>query len=575
MSCKSLSVYLLLLLFVNGCGPQKKQAEFAGGTFSVCVKSRYLMTQPSMIDDYTTGQILGQVYEGLVSFNPKNLSIQPQLAKSYKIKNNGLVYEFTLRDDVYFHDFGADEDERKLTGEDVKFTIEHACKPDIKNNPSAAYSLVFQDILKGANEFYLGKSDKISGLKIKGNKVTLELIRFDYNFLEKLSQICCAIVSNRFVKDTGTLIGTGPFMILPEFDTAEKITCIKNPEYYMFDSKGNALPYLDTVEFIIESKKLVQLEYFENKKIDIISGLPTSRITEMLDGRSADFQNEPPLLYLHNSSDLRTDYYFFDMTDTRFRDTRVRQAFNLAVNKIKIGQNILRNQYYELGSYGIVPPLKNLFRGYDFENVKKHTYDFNPEKARRLLAEAGYPNGKDFGPVILRFNIDDVHSAVADEFAKQIYAELGITVNIDGSTYERLSNDQVTGNGDIFRTAWVADYPNPESFLQKFAGKYVPKDSNQLSLLNDSRYINPLFDENFEKAIHSTKVIDRRKYFSLAEVELMKDPPLIPLWYSGEMCIIYKNVRNFYFNSLSLYDLRAVYIKEWTKEEYQKFNNKK
>ena len=94
-------------------------------------------------------------------------------------------------------------------------------------------------------------------------------------------------------------------MILPEFDTPEKITCLKNPDYYLYDNNGNALPYLDTVEFIIEGKKLTQLEYFENKQIDLIAGLPTSRITEMLEGRNEDFQNEPPLLHLHNSSDLR------------------------------------------------------------------------------------------------------------------------------------------------------------------------------------------------------------------------------------------------------------------------------
>jgi oligopeptide transport system substrate-binding protein len=575
MSCKTLFFYSFLLLLFTACGPNKKEASFSGGTFSVCMKSRYLMTDPSMIDDYTTGQILGQVYEGLVSFNTKNLSIQPQLAKKYTIKNKGLVYEFTLRNDVYFHDFGAREEERKFTAEDVKFTIEHACKPDNKNNPSAAYSLVFRDKLKGADAFYEGKTKQISGLKIKGNKVTLELLRYDHSFLEKLSQACCAIVSKKFFKEKGKHIGTGPFMLLPEFETPEKLTCVKNPEYYLFDSDGNALPYLDTLEFIIEPRKLAQLELFENKKIDIISGLPTSRITEMLEGRIEDFQNEPPLLHLDNSASLRTDYYFFDMTDPRFQDTRVRQAFNLAIDKRKIGQNILHNQYYELGYYGIVPPLKNLFRGYDFEGVKSNAYDYNPEKARRLLAEAGYPGGKGFGTIILRFNIDDVHSAVADEFAKQIASELGIIVNIDGSTYERLSMDQETGNGEIFRTAWVADYPNPESFLQKFAGKFVPRNQKQISLLNNSRYVNPLFDNYFEKAIHSTKVIDRRKYFALAEIELMKDPPLIPLWYTGEMSVIYKNVRNFYFNSLGLYDFRSVYIKEWTKEEYVKSRNRK
>lgn len=528
-----------------------------------------------MIDDYNTGQILGQIYEGLVSFDPQDLSVQPQLAKKYAIKNGGLIYEFELRNDVYFHDFGGSDEERKFVPKDVIYTIEHACTPDEKKNPSAAYSLVFRDKLKGADAFYSGQAKTISGLKVKGNKVSLELIRADYSFLEKMSQACCAIVSRNSAQEKGKLIGTGPFMLLPENEKPDKLTMLKNPEYYLTDEKGYALPYLDSLEFIIENKKLVQLEMFENRQIDLISGLPTSRITEMLEGRIEDFTSQPPKFYLHNSANLRTDYYFFDMNDPRFADVRVRQAFNYAVDKSKIGQNILRDQFYEMGHYGIVPPLKNLFRGYDFDGIKEVSYSYNPEKARALLAEAGYPNGKGFGTVTLRFNIDDVHSAVADEFAKQIASHLGVIVNIDGSSYERLSSDQETGNGDLFRTAWVADYPNPETFLQKFAGKFVPKNPKQPSLLNNARYNNPLFNDFYEKALSSTKVGDRRKYFSQAEIELMKDPPIIPLWYNGEMCILYNDVRNFYFNSISLYDFRKVYIQPWTKEEYQKSMNKK
>lgn len=567
MGCKT--YFFILFLFLFSCGKSKQQAPFAGGTFSLSMQSGFLMTDPAKIDDYSTAQILGQVYEGLVSFHPKDLTVQPQLAKSFEIKDGGLIYEFTLRDKVYFHDFGARDKDRLLTTEDVVYSIERACKPGPKGGPSVAYSLVYGDKLKGANDFFSGKSKTISGLKVKGNTITLELVRPDFNFLEKLSQICCVILSKELSGDLSDPIGTGPFMLKKEFKTIHNITLVKNPDYYLYDETGNALPYLDTLEFIIESKKLEQLEQFENKALDVIFGLPTGRITDMVEGRMGDFNAQPPVFYLHNSSTLCTDYYFFDMTDTRFQDARVRQAFNYAVNKERIGQNVLRNQFNEMGTYGIVPPLKNLLRGYDFEGVKNVAYDYNPEKAKQLLAEAGYPEGENFGTVTLRFNIDDIHSAVADEFAQQIKMNLGISVNIDGSTYERLSSDQETGNGDMFRTAWVADYPDPESFLQKFAGKFVPSDNSKPSKLNNARYVNPVFDKYYDKAIHSTKIQERRKYFSLAEIELMKDPPIIPLWYSGEFSVLYSNVRNFHFNSLNLYDFRKVYIKDWTKEEYQ------
>ncbi len=566
MGCKT--IYLILFLILFSCGKNKKQAPFAGGTFSLSLKSSYIMSDPAEIDDYGTAQIMGQVYEGLVSFHPKDLTVQAQLAKSYEIKKGGLVYEFKLRDNVLFHDFGASDADRLLKVEDVIFSIERACRPNDKGNPSAAYSLVYRNKLKGADAYYSGKAKSISGLSSKGNTVILELEHADFNFLEKMSQACTVILSKKLSGDLKQAIGTGPFMLTEEYNTPQNLKLLKNPDYYMYDEQGFALPYLDTLEFNFETRKLEELEQFENRKLDVLFGLPASRITEMLQGRYKDFNSVPPLLRLHSSAILRTEFYFFDMTDPRFKDPRVRQAFNLAVDKNKIGQNVLRLQYSELGNYGLVPPLKNNLRGYDFEKVKAVSYQYDPEKAKRLLAEAGFPGGKGFGPVILRFNIADVHSAVADVFSQQIKMNLGITVNIDGSSYESLSSDQETGAGDIFRTAWVADYPDPESFLQKFAGKFVPDDPNKRSNLNNARYKNPAYDEYYEKALLSTKIQERRKYFSLAEVELMKDPPIIPLWYSGEFCVIYENVRNFHFNSLNLFDFRKVYIKEWSKEEY-------
>jgi oligopeptide transport system substrate-binding protein len=574
MSCKAI-LFSLLLLLLASCGNNKKQAPFSGGTFSVCMNSSYIMRDPAKIVDYGTAQILGQIYEGLVSFHPKDLSVQPQLAKKFEIKKGGLLFEFTLRDKVLFQDFGSSKKYRELTVEDVVFSIKRACRPDKMGNPSAAYSLVYRDKLKGADDFFHGKSKSISGITIKGKRVSLELIRPDFNFLEKLSQTCCVILSKKLHSEKGNFIGTGPFILQSEFESPLNLKLIKNPDYYLYDQNGCALPYLDTLEFIILSKKLEQLDMFEQKKLDVILGLPASRIKEMIEGRIEDFNSQPPVFYLHNSAILRTDYYYFDMTDPRFKDPLVRQAFNYAVDKNRIGQNVLQNQYYEVGDYGIVPPLKRLFRGYDFEGVKKNAYTYNPEKAKTLLAQAGFPNGENFGTVTLRFNIDDVHSAVADEFAKQIWTNLGIRVYIDGSGYQQLSKDHVTGNGDIFRTAWVADYPNPETFLQNFAGKFVPENKNIPSLLNNARYINPKYDEYCDKAMKSVKLKERRAYFSKAEIELMKDPPIIPLWYSGELCVTYANVRNFHINSLNLFDFRRVYIKEWTKEEYQNSKTRK
>ena len=159
---------------------------------------------------------------------------------------------------------------------------------------------------------------------------------------------------------------------------------------------------------------------------------------------------------------------------------------------------------------------------------------------------------------------------MADEFSKHIFSVLGINVNIDGSEFDQLIEDEGVGNGDIFRLGWSADYPSPESFLINFYGGNVPEDPSTPSGINKSRYKNPLFDQFFEMAVDSKKMSDQMQYFSKAEVELMKDPPLIPIWYPGDISLVNSYVRNFYFNALAHLDFTNVYCKEWTEEEYQK-----
>jgi ABC-type oligopeptide transport system substrate-binding subunit len=426
--------------------------------------------------------------------------------------------------------------------------------------------------VKGADEYHDGKAKSIKGITAKGNKIKFELLYEDHNFLYKLAYITASIVSKKIIEADaeGDAIGTGPFKY-EEYKDGDQpaIVLLKNQDYYLKDKKGNALPYLDSLVFFIQSRKLEQLDMFESGRTELIVGLPTSRITRMLEGRIEDFNSKPPKLILANNALLESNYYFFNMRDPRFKDPRVRKAFNYAVNKTVMGREILRNQYADLGYFGITPPVSKALKGYDFDKIKDKGYSYDPELARKLLAEAGYPNGEGFGSVELRYNINDRHSAVADEFSKQIYQVLGININIDGSSFEQLNLDGESGNGDIFRMGWSADYPNPETFLMNFYGKFVPEDSTERSPINKSRYVNPIFDEFYQKARESSKQTDQLKYFNRAEVALMDNPPIIPLWYTGDLQITYSKVRNFHFNAINIFDFTRVYLKDWTEKEYK------
>ncbi len=553
----------------------RNQFEHAGGTLTMAVDNEPATFVVAEVTDVYSNTILSQIMEGLVSFNPDDLSIQPQLAKKWAISSDGLVYTFFLRENVLFHEhevFGNDE-ERMLTSDDVLFSFEKACTPNSKGEASSAYLSIFANQLKGAKAFFEKKAKSISGVVVSNGKVELTLISPDPTYINKLAQINAAIVSKKIVEadKESELIGTGPFQYA-DFVQGEpdKYILTKNNDYYLNDAKGNALPYLDSVVFIVESRKLEQLDLFEKQQTQIINTLPSNRISEMLEGRIKDFNAEPPLMVLYNNPLLFTNYYFFNMNDPRFKDPRVRQAFNYAINRDELTTDILRNQFYEKGVYGIVPPINSSFKGYDFKSVKTVGYDFDPEKAKKLLAEAGFPGGKGFGSVNLRVNIGDIHSAVAEEISEQIYQTLGINLNIDGSTFEQRDADADFGRGDIFRTAWIADYCSPETFLTNFYGKLVPKSMDEASQINQSRYVNPVFDQLFEEARAASSQQERYRLYASAEMELMKDPPLIVLWYANDFQLSYSKVRNLKNNPMNLLDLKQVYLKDWTKEEYLK-----
>lgn len=577
------SIYLVLFfaLFASSCTTEKvQQFEFSGGTFSLALDNAPATHIPRNVTDYYSSTVLMQINECLVGMDPKTTKIIPKLAEKWTISDNGTTYEFTLRENVYFHphEVFSSKDDRLLTSQDVIKTFEMGCKKDAKGESPATYGYILKSLVKGADEYHDGKAKSIKGITAKGNKITFELLHEDHNFLYKLAYITASIVSKKMIEADaeGDAIGTGPFKY-EEYKQGEQPAIIlsKNEDYYLKDAKGNALPYLDSLIFYIQSRKLEQLDMFESGKTDLIVGLPTSRITRMLEGRIQDFNSKPPKLVLANNPLLESNYYFFNMQDPRFKDPRVRKAFNYAIDKEVIGREILRNQYSELGYFGITPPVSKTIKGYDFDKIQEKGYEFDPEKARKLLAEAGYPNGEGFGSVELRYNIDETHSAVADEFSKQIFRVLGININIDGSSFKQLNMDGESGKGDIFRMGWSADYPNPETFLMNFYGKFVPDDSTERSSINKARYRNPVFDDYFQKATKASKITDQLKFFNQAEVALMDNPPIIPLWYTGDIEITYSRVRNFHFNAINIFDFTEVYLKEWTEEEYKEYMAKK
>ena len=576
-------LFLTIPLFV-GCNslnnsgdannnPEKKSFSFVLEN----APQTYLLRE---INDYYSSAVFSQISEGLVKLDPKTLDARPALATSWEISKDGSLYTFHLRKGVKFHDhtsFSGGKG-REFKSSDVLFTYILASQKNEKETGSHAYNSFLKGTIVGAEAYHNQKDATISGIHIIDDyTISFKLIHPDLNFINKLASIYLAIVAKEVVESNHEtdLIGTGPFVYDKEISSPiPHIILKRNPNYYLKDKDGRQLPYLDSVIIYIDNNQLEQLSMFEKGQLDFIQDIPPSKITEVLEERIKDFSGEPPLMKLTNDPLMSTQYYALNMNSPALKDVRVRQALNFAFNRDKMIAHAVNGRYTG-ASYGVIPPLPKEFPGFDFKAVEKNSYSYNPDKARQLLAQAGYPNGKGFPSLTLKFNVGTIHSAVADEFRKQMEKELHINVNLEGLSFEDKINDEQLGKGDIFRTSWFADYKSPESYLLNFYGKLIPLDKNEASGVNSTRYNNPKFDALFEKAKIEKDIEKSNRLFSDAGEILMKDAPVIVLWYGEQYIIQYFNVRNLETNAILYLDLTRVRIQDWTKEEYQKAFHKK
>lgn len=568
---KKYAFLVALLLLICGSCNTKKDFIFDSTSLTMAIDNPPATLESMEVNDYYSSVVLTQIMEGLVSIDPKDLTIKPQIASSWQISDDGLQYAFVIRKNIHFHQHKAfrSKKDRLLQPSDVVHTFERICTKGKKGEATHAYTFLFKDNLLGAAEFFEGKADTISGMEIKDQTITLQLKTKDANFLNKLGNICAAITSKKvhLNKNENSVIGTGPFCFSTN-KKQNKLELLRNADYYEKDKDGKSLPYLDRLNFIFQTDKIAQLALFEKHQTDLMIGIPENSIAKMFEGRIEDFNSKPPVLVMHNNPLLTTHYYSFNLTDVRFQNSKVRQAFNYALNKEDLDTEVLHKQYSALGYYGIVPPISEVFKGYDYTGIHKYGYTFQPEKAKKLLAEAGYPKGKKFGIVELIINDNALQAAVAAEIAKQLKTCLDIEVKIIRSSFELKNKAAGEAKGSLFASAWTADYADPETFLANFYGKNIPSDKGQKSTINIARYSNPIFDILFEQAKNSTKKTDAFDYYAKAEKILLQDPPFIPLWYSGDIQLIYSSVRNLHFNAMNRFIFKEVYKKEWTTEEY-------
>jgi oligopeptide transport system substrate-binding protein len=582
---KSLFYFFSLAVLYSSCsnpsgkGGENKVAKgdkVYGGVIHINETEMYPTLFPIAITDIGSAHIASQIYEGLVKFNSRDLSIMPCIAEKWEMDATGTVYTFHLKKGVMFQDNECfpEGKGREVKASDFEYSFELLCT-DSKEN--ASFFSTFSDRVVGANKFFSANKDKPSG-KIEGVKViddytlSITLTSPSSSFLYAMAAPGTNVIAKEAFEKYGinSKVGTGPFIFVENSGT-DKVLLKRNNNYYGMDSLGNQLPFLDSIIVSFLPTKKLELDGFQNGKLDMVVGFPSESIKEMVETQIADFANKPPKYVLERAPEMASQYYEFNLTKVPFNNINVRKAFSYAIDRNKIIEDVLKGEAYGPGINGICPPS---FKGYDITKI--NGYDFDAAKAKKCLADAGYPNGKGFPKIKIELNSGgSKNSNVVLEIQKQLMDVLNINVDFEVVPQKQKLEDEKYGRAEVFRAAWVADFPSPENFLWMLYGASVPKDVTQPSFPNHTRYQNAEYDKLFEAGKMAKTQEEAYDNFMKAEQILMNDAPIMVLWYDENYRITKSSVHNFYSNPMRILDFSQAYIKEVVASTVDKKEEKK
>lgn len=480
-----------------------------------------------------------QVYNTLIEID-SNMHMAPSLAKHWDVSADNKTFTFYLRDNVFF----ANDDcfkniPRKLTASDVEYSF---------------YRIIDKATASPGAWIFNNRVDSIEPFKaINDTTFQLKLQRPFQSILGILSMQYCSITAKEAVAFYGNdfrrhPVGTGPFSFVA-WEEGQALVLKKNENYFEKDTDGKQLPYLDGIKVSFYDSKATEFLEFQQNRLDFIDDIDASFKDEVLTktGNLKDkwkgkieLQKQPYLNieYLGILVDEQNEL----VKNSPLKLKKIRQAINYGFDRKKM-MLYLRNSIGIAAQSGFVPcglP--------SFDSVKVKGYSFNPEKAKQLLAEAGFTNGKSL-PTIKLLTIPiygDLGSYIANELQ-----QVGINVQVEVIQKSLLMEQMAKGSATFFRGSWIADYPDAENYLSVFYSKNPAPP-------NYTRYKNTVYDGLYERALAEKNDTLRYSLYQQMDKLIIEDAPVVPLWYDMAIHLVHNNIHSFPANSLNLLELRRV-----------------
>ena len=522
--------YLLLVLMVASC--QKGTSNFNDSqVFRYNEHSNITSLDPAFAKDQRNIWAVNQLYNGLVQLDD-SLQVKPSIAMRWDISEDGKVYTFSLRDDVYFHKhglFGIDST-RLVTALDFEYSFHRL----LDKNVASPGAWVLQNVKN-----FSAISDTVFKIELK---------QAFPPFLGLLAMKYCSVVSREAIEYfddeyRSNPIGTGPFRFKLWVENT-KLVLRKNPTYFEKDSIGNQLPYLEAVAITFLPDKQSEFLQFIQGNLDFIKSLDASYKDDIitLNGTLQPKYNQT--IQMETGPYLNTEYLgiYLDHKNKITSNKLIRKAINYGFDREKMVK-YLRNGIGTPAVNGFIPSGLP-----SFNNLKGYTY--NPKIARELIQTYKDQTGNINPSITITTNSNYLDLC---EFIQRELQNIGIQVRVDVIPPSSLRQGKATGKFSIFRASWIADYPDAENYLSLFYSKnFTPNGPNY------THFKNIEFDVLYEKSISIVNSSERFYLYQKMDSILIEEAPVIPLYYDQVIRFSQKNIRGLGINPLDMLDLRTV-----------------
>lgn len=532
-NCALLLSLVFVMSVVAGCGGSKTNSS--SQVLRVTIGTEPETLDPRKAIGVPEAQVLKQIFEGLATVNSKG-EVIPGVAEKWEISPDGMKFKFFLRKDAKWSNGEA------VTAHDFEFAWKEVLNPQFASRYAEQLF-----VLKNGEAYNKKKATAddvgVKALDDRTLEVTLERPTPYFLFLTTFHTyfpVNKKVVqgNDKWTADVKTIIGNGPFKIVSWVHSG-KIELVKNEHYWAKD-----VVKLDKVEIPLIDQATTMLNMFENNQLDLTTSPnpPSAEVPRLI--KEGKLKPAPYASIYH---------YMFNVKRAPMNDVRVRKALALAIDRKSIINTLVKGGEEPIMAW--TPwGLPDVAPGSEFRKVGGAFFkDNDVETAKKLLAEAGYPDGKGFPELSLLFNTDENHKMIAEALQEMWKKNLGINVKLVNQEWKVYLQARYERNFDMARRSWVGDYLDPMTAMETM----LSSNPN-----NNTQWGNPEYDRLVKEAQRTVDQEKRMKLMHDAEKIMMDDMPIIPIYVATQKSLVKPNVKNFYIDGLGSLYLREAYIQK-------------